>query len=115
MSKTVSFRTAPGEPELRKVERLLMELAPHQRKRWPALLNALLVEVENALPDERTIVVVKSAILSLAGIQQSSLIRPLEALIQAARLPTDTQPKITDAKGNTKHYSLGEGMIDMVA
>lgn len=116
MSTPTSIQKAAGEVELRKVERLLERLAPDCRQSWTSLLNALLVEAESQLVRAPVVHSLQSAIVTLARGDAATLQKPLNALIQAARLPIDTNPRTEpDEKGNTTVYSLGAGMADMVA
>ncbi len=112
----LSNTAAPGELELRRVERLLHQMVPEESRSWAHLLNALLVEAERPQVHEPVLKPIKKALFTLiGGVAASRLRKPLSALLQAARLPTDTNPKGLDEKGNTVSYSLGDGAIDEIA
>lgn len=75
---------------LRKVERLLERLAPHHRQSWTSLLNALLVVAESPEVCMPVVPSIQVGLLSLvSGDATNTLVKPLQALIDAARLPTD--------------------------
>lgn len=113
----VRFSKAPGEAELRKVERLLHRLVPQHRQRWANLLNALLVETESDAVLGPVLRAIQDALIALVGggAAGNKLQTTLHALVQAARLPTDTSPRIgPDEKGNTHSYTFGDGMVQFV-
>ena len=111
------FSKAPGEAELRKVERLLHRMAPQHRQRWANLLNALLIEVENHEVSGPVLHAIQHALIALVGggAAGNNLRRSLQFLVQAATLPADTNPRVgPDEKGNEKSYTLGDGMVEFI-
>ena len=111
---------APGEVELRKVERLLSHVTEHHNG-CKHLLNALLVEAERYETATPIIHAIQLTLASMMGDRTTGkkLQDALNDLVRSARLARVIDPRIglkinLDDKGNTKSYTLGEGMIEFV-